>query len=115
LRVIEAQKGFDLAEPRLEAGTTLAVYVGLARTVHTEIRRIQIRRITVSVYGNFRPYPYPYDRTWILADRLYTPYVRSKPYMCRIWTVFAGGAVRFPATAVLFAFFFNILSRASSY
>ena len=34
-----------------------------------------------------------------MADRTYTPYVQSKPYKRRIWAVYAGGAVRIPATA----------------
>ena len=45
---------------------SMYVYVGLAKSVHTYI---------VSVYGNFRSYQFPYDRTWVLADRIYTPYV----------------------------------------
>jgi hypothetical protein len=75
---------------------SMYVYVGLAKSVHTYI---------VSVYGNFRSYQFPYDRTWVLADRIYAPYVRSKQHIRRIWTAFAGGAVRFPATAVFFALF----------
>jgi len=51
--------------------------LGLAKTAHTEILRIQIRRITISVYDNCLPYPYPYDRTWVLADSIYTLYERS--------------------------------------
>jgi hypothetical protein len=84
--------------------TLSGIFVGLARTAHKKIRRIWIRGITVSVNGNFRPYPYPYDRTLVFADHIYTPYVRSKPHIRRIWTVFAGG-VQFPATAVFFALF----------
>ena len=60
--------------------------------VHTGIRRIWISRITVSVYGKFQPDLYSYDCTWVLADIIYTPYVWPKPYLRRIWTVFAGGA-----------------------
>jgi len=44
----------------------------------------------------FWPYLYPYDRTWILADRVYTPYVQSNRICARYilsgWTLFAGGA-----------------------
>ena len=72
--------------------TIYASCIGLAKTVLTIIRRIWIRRITVSVYGNFRPYPYPYDCTRVLADRICTPYLRSEPYIRRLWTIFAGGA-----------------------
>jgi len=80
--------------------------------VGQKVWRIWIRRITVSVYGNFRSYPYPYDRTWVLADCIYTPYVTIQtvytPYMDCIcmWC-----RVRFPATAVLFALLVNFFSR----
>jgi len=86
----------------------MKVFLGLARTVRTEIRRVWIRHITISVYGIFRPYPYPYNCTWDLADRNHTAYIRFKSYMDHIWTVFAETQVQFPATAVfaLFGQFF---------
>jgi len=90
--------------------TTHVIHVGLAITIHTKIRRIWIRRITVTVYGNFRPYPYPYDRTWVLADRTYTSYVQSKPYISRIWTVIAGDKGSIPSNSSHVCSFCQIFS-----
>jgi hypothetical protein len=41
----------------------------------------------LTVYENFSLYPYPFDRTWVLADRIYMAYIRSEQFIHRIWTV----------------------------
>ena len=65
IRQLSAQK-----RPPSELRKLLCIIIiGLATTVHTKIQRIWIRLITVFVYGNSRPYPY--DRTSVLADRIY--------------------------------------------
>jgi len=102
--------------PWNRVGQNRRTNIGLAKIVRTKIsgfvrtKIIWICRRIVSVTGNFRPCPYPYDRTWVMADRTYTPYVQSKPYKRRIWAVYAGGAVRIPATAVYFALFCSFWS-----
>ena len=53
---------------------------------------------------------YPYDRTWILADRIYTPYVRSNPYLDAVYGPFlqvVQGSI--PTTAVFLLFLVNFL------
>jgi len=90
--------------------------VGPNRIQYTEIQRILIRYIYGSVNKISPPYLYPYDRTWAVADRIYMTYIRSKPYMHHIWTVFAGGAgtqVRLTATAVFLLFLVSFFPLAS--
>jgi hypothetical protein len=73
--------------------------LGLAQTVHTKIRWISIRRITGTVFGNSRPYPYPYDCLRFLADHIWTllaatlqNWVNSqqKQFLCSFfWKIFS--------------------------
>jgi hypothetical protein len=66
---ITSMKSTSCPEPLHLTHVNIYIILGLATTVHTKIRPVTpYYRICIWKY------PYPYDRTWVLADRI--PYQR---------------------------------------